>query len=542
MARSATISAGFSLKATLGLVVGALAALVMTACVIAGLDAWRGYVVALQVEEVNANTDTLLKGMESIQLERGQTNTALQAPAPASAQVREVIAKRRAEGDPQLSRGLERLAAANIPDGARLIADARRAYDRVKQLRQQADGALQMPREQRDAELLRAWYPALTDLIAKVQALWTAASREVSKQDAIVGQLTMIKQSAFIMREFAGRERATHAGNISASRPLSAEQQRDIATWRGLIQASWQTIRDLGTGTAPALEGAIAAADQGFIKTFGTQTEAVHKAGAAGAAYPMTVQQWYGASDPALATIVRIKDAAVEVTEAHADAAASAAKLRLVAVIALTLLGIAISIVSIVIAARRIARPLTAMTASMRRLAEGDKSIDIPALQRRDEVGEMARSVGVFRDNALKADALAAEQEAERGKKERRQQAMETLTRDFDTQATGVLDNVAQSIAAMRSTASSHDVHHRSRQHEQGPGRGHGRERDLGQRADRGRRHRGAFGLGGRDRPAGDPVGQHRGQSGAGGGADQCRDPGPGGDGPEDRRHRQADQ
>src|SRR5690606_23975776 len=39
---------------------------------------------------------------------------------------------------------------------------------------------------------------------------------------------------------------------------------------------------------------------------------------------------------------------------------------------------------------RGIAGPVTQMTNAMRRLAEGDKSIDIPAVGRKDEIGEMA--------------------------------------------------------------------------------------------------------------------------------------------------------
>src|SRR6186997_3143048 len=78
-------SRGLSLKATLAMVIATLAILILIACGIAGADAWRGYVGAGRVAEVNANTDLLLKGLESIQLERGQTNTALQAPAPVTA-------------------------------------------------------------------------------------------------------------------------------------------------------------------------------------------------------------------------------------------------------------------------------------------------------------------------------------------------------------------------------------------------------------------------------------------------------------------------
>ena len=110
----------------------------------------------------------------------------------------------------------------------------------------------------------------------------------------------MVKQSAFLMREYAGRERAVHAGNISASRALSTEQQRDIANLRGHVQSNWQTIRDLTTGAAPPLVSAVAAAEQSFLGSFKGQTDTVYKAGAAGATYPMTVQQWYDASNPAL--------------------------------------------------------------------------------------------------------------------------------------------------------------------------------------------------------------------------------------------------
>ena len=450
---TATRSRGLSLKAVLAAVVGTLAILVLIACGIAGAEAWRGYVGAGRVAQVNANTDLLLKGLESIQLERGQTNAALQAPAPVTAQVREIIAKRRAEGDPPLSSALDRISASGISDGDRLIADVRKAYDRVKESRRNADAALQLPKEQRDAELLKSWYPTTSDLLAKIQSLWTAASREVSREDAIVGQLTMIKQSAFMMREYAGRERAMHAANLSANRPLSPEQQRDMANWRGYAQSAWQTIRDISASGAPRLVAAVADAERGYIQGLQTHIDAITKAGVAGSAYPLSVQQWFDVSNPALDLIVRIKDAAVDVTTEHAAMKARSTEMRLILVIALTMIGLAVSAFSIWVVSRRVARPLLAMTTAMRRLAGGDSSIEVPALSRTDEIGEMARSVQVFRDNAIKAEAVAADQEAERRKKEGRQQAIDSLTSGFDLGATAVLETVASSIAEMRATA-----------------------------------------------------------------------------------------
>ncbi len=96
----------------------------------------------------------------------------------------------------------------------------------------------------------------------------------------------------------------------------------------------------------------------------------------------MSVQQWFEVSNPALELIVRIKDAAVDVTTEHAAMKASSAEMRLSLVIALTVIGIAVSAFSVWVVSRRVARPLLAMTTAMRRLAGGDTSIVVPALSR----------------------------------------------------------------------------------------------------------------------------------------------------------------
>ena len=49
-----------------------------------------------------------------------------------------------------------------------------------------------------------------------------------------------------------------------------------------------------------------------------------------------------------------------------------------------------------------ISRPITEMTGAMGELAEGNLSITIPTIGRRDEVGKMANAMRAFKDNALK--------------------------------------------------------------------------------------------------------------------------------------------
>ncbi len=59
---------------------------------------------------------------------------------------------------------------------------------------------------------------------------------------------------------------------------------------------------------------------------------------------------------------------------------------------------------------RGISSPVTAMTAAMRRLAEHDLTVMVPGVGRGDEIGAMAGAVQVFKDNALRTQALEREQ------------------------------------------------------------------------------------------------------------------------------------
>ncbi len=59
-------------------------------------------------------------------------------------------------------------------------------------------------------------------------------------------------------------------------------------------------------------------------------------------------------------------------------------------------------------------RPLSAVTGSMQRLAAGDTTVEVQGAERRDEIGTLAQSLQVFKDNGLKAIALEAEITADR--------------------------------------------------------------------------------------------------------------------------------
>ena len=74
-------------------------------------------------------------------------------------------------------------------------------------------------------------------------------------------------------------------------------------------------------------------------------------------------------------------------------------KLVLLMITAVSVVG-AILIVLFYVAPR-VVKPLEDITTAMTELAAGDTSVDIPARERRDEIGRMAQALGVFRDTAI---------------------------------------------------------------------------------------------------------------------------------------------
>ncbi|MGO7333960.1 methyl-accepting chemotaxis protein [Rhizobium leguminosarum] len=69
---------------------------------------------------------------------------------------------------------------------------------------------------------------------------------------------------------------------------------------------------------------------------------------------------------------------------------------------------------SVVVAQKGIAGPMTQLRLRMTRLAEGDTTSDVSCLDRGDEVGQMAKAVSVFRDNAIERARIEARAETDR--------------------------------------------------------------------------------------------------------------------------------
>lgn len=101
-------------------------------------------------------------------------------------------------------------------------------------------------------------------------------------------------------------------------------------------------------------------------------------------------------------------------------------------------------------------RPVRKLTAVMERLAGGDTAVETPFVGRSDEIGRMAGSVCVFRENALRIEELAAERaQQEEQAAAQRQRDLAGVAESLEREIGEVVNMVQSAVTELSATAST---------------------------------------------------------------------------------------
>ncbi len=126
---------------------------------------------------------------------------------------------------------------------------------------------------------------------------------------------------------------------------------------------------------------------------------------------------------------------------------------------AITQTVVLLAIISVLgfISARSIAKPITLMCGAMGELANENYDVNIPGTLRKDEIGDMAAAVNVFKENGMEAQRLRAEQaENEAQAKVEKIRVMNELADQFDQQVGMTIQSLA--VAAEQLQDSSRNM------------------------------------------------------------------------------------
>jgi methyl-accepting chemotaxis protein len=119
-----------------------------------------------------------------------------------------------------------------------------------------------------------------------------------------------------------------------------------------------------------------------------------------------------------------------------------------------SLVGMVLGIVIAILLGDRLSKPIIAISAVMRKLADHDLTVTVTGQGRRDEIGEMASAVEVFKANAIRNDKLEAEaREQEARTKEAQRIFMNQTADSFNIDVGQIIETVAAAAVELQSTA-----------------------------------------------------------------------------------------
>jgi methyl-accepting chemotaxis protein len=123
----------------------------------------------------------------------------------------------------------------------------------------------------------------------------------------------------------------------------------------------------------------------------------------------------------------------------------------MVVLLAMAFAGIVVSF----LIGRNISRPVVAMSRAMRELAVGNFEVQLPGLDRKDEVGQMAQAIEDFK---LQAMAKAERETAEREQKNRelaaaRRVELHSLAESFEAAVGSIIENVGSASSELENSA-----------------------------------------------------------------------------------------
>jgi methyl-accepting chemotaxis protein len=448
-------SAFSSLKILLIVLFGLMAATLVGLCGSMMNSARQQQVTADRRAEVSTVTRNLFQAMQNIRLERGTVSTALVAIEPVDPATWQDIQGLRDRSISALADALDGLSRLNLGDRDRWVAELRELKAAVDFRRDKVDEVLHKPRIGGSTELNDQWISAIGTLAEQIDALTNKLSSQVQLTDAVFDQMMAVKHLAWIVRSDAGLERLLF-GNAIAGAKVSVDWQRKITELHGRVGAAWQALLYLvdGPENSQPIADAIAAANAIYFDRYSKDRDLVYASLVAGDKPGIAGRDWIRNTNLALDSLMSVANTAVDLAEARAKTVAAEAQRKFLYQGLLGLVAALIGSLGLVVISFRVISPFVRLTIAMKLLAAGDTNVSVPCTARRDELGDMAKAVEIFKEGAIENARLHAKQEdlAARTNAEKRAAAAD-LAKVFDAKIGNLIQSIKTSARELEVTA-----------------------------------------------------------------------------------------
>ncbi len=446
-----------SIRATLSVIIGGMALLLVAASLQALGDAYARHQAAEHVASLTGASRHLFTSLVNTRLERGTFASALLADGVLDDAGQARAAASRTLAEQSYGDAIRLLAAAGYGSQSPSVQELSTAHEAVAAIRPAMDTAVRQAKATRDPQIVRSGPKIMQEFLDRIVATGDMVEASLKLTDAGVDQLLAVKRAAWAMRSYAGLATFAAQTAVASGRPWGPAEIAAMARDQGRSLLAWSMLTEAASrADAPEpLVAAVAATNQIYFGYVNTRQKPVFARLMTGQLPAITVTELLKADIAALAPIATVADVALDLMVARSEEQKAASRLGLIVHSAQLLVALAFTVAGFIVARHRVSRPIQGMTLAMRRLAEHDTTVAIPGGARHDEIGAMAAAVSVFRDTMVDAVRLGNEQQAEQVLKEQRAGRLEELVHGFETKVGYLVGMLSAASTEMEATAQS---------------------------------------------------------------------------------------
>jgi signal transduction histidine kinase len=244
-----------------------------------------------------------------------------------------------------------------------------------------------------------------------VESQIIALSLQLSGIDSFIDEMMKAGNIAMAVRQQAGIDRATLADAILRAAPLSEKDHIQFAEMKVAATSPWSVVR--AAARNPSFPVPLGKAVQQAQKIYFAEQAAEHDAILAqldkGMRPSLSSTGWMQRSNRGVTAVTNVSRVAFEQAKSHLRDQANLAQRRFISALSLIFVAVSVASLAFLLIFQRVIRPLRILTRAMEAVIDGDMKHVIPMQDRRDEFGQFARTVSLFRDATLERERLKSE-------------------------------------------------------------------------------------------------------------------------------------
>jgi len=313
----------------------------------------------------------------------------------------------------------------------------------------------------------RAVSRTMDELIEATATLRRQVEANYDFGDDRIATVNRFRYQLWIMLEYAAREAAALGANVASGSPISDIQKDRGSRFGGYGQSAWEAVRSIAQSATvtPEIFGQVEEVQSVFFDEFAetrfelydlsdlAMDDAEDAFADVAVDYERSPEEWVEAARAASGPVNKMSFLADQLATELNEEAVSAAKTS--SSLALLVIGsvIVIAGAAIWVVQFRVLKPVNALSDTMMVLADGNLEIEVPNAEDQNEIGDMARSVQIFKENAVERREMEARQREQEEADRKRQEEEEERKRQEEEERRKREDEQAEQARAERRAA-----------------------------------------------------------------------------------------